>query len=101
MTTQIYFTASAVNPVELAEKNLLFYENFVATWGCSNMHKDLWLGQTLANFIHAFVLYARQSGDKKINAKAKHLNDRYEELYYLLTGIPYTSYSPKSTVNTY
>lgn len=98
MAHQNYFTSSAANPVELAEKNLPFYDEFVASWGCSSSHRDLWPGKNLAAFIYAFIMYARQSGKKAIVSKASKLQVKYAGLYQRLTGLPYTVHSPKSTI---
>jgi len=100
MANQKYFNASAANPVELAEKNLPFYAEFVVSWGCSSSHRDLWPGQNLAAFINSFIIYARQSGKKAIVIKANKLHERYAGLYQQLTGFPYTIYSSKSTFTT-
>jgi hypothetical protein len=100
MTHQNYFISSAANPVELAEKNLPFYDEFVTSWGCSSVHRDLWPGQDLAAFIYSFIMYARQSGKKAILSKASKLQIKYVALYQRLTGFTYTVHSPKSTIAT-
>ena len=100
MAHQNYFTSSAANPVELAEKNLPFYDEFVASWGCNSAHRDLWPGQNLAAFIYSFIIYARQSGKKAIVTKANKLQVKYAGFYQRLTGFPYSVHSPKSTIAT-
>lgn len=100
MANQNYFTSSAADPLELAENNLQFYDDFVASWGCSSAHRDLWPGQNLAAFIYSFIMYARQSGEKATVIKASKLQDKYAALYQRLTGFPYTVHSPKSTIAT-
>jgi hypothetical protein len=100
MANQNYFTASGANPVEIAAKNLQFYEGFVASWGCSSTYRDLWPGQNLAAFIYSFTIYARQSGRKAIVSKASKLQVKHAGLYQRLTDFPYTVHSPKSTIAT-
>jgi len=100
MAHQIYFTASAPNPLEVSENNLPFYNEFVATLGCSSAHRDLWPGQNLAAFIYSFIMYARQSGKKTTVSKASKLQVKYASLYQRLTGFPFTIHSPKSTIAT-
>jgi len=101
MAHQNYFTSSAANPVELAEKNLPFYDEFVASWGCSSVYRDLWPGQNLAAFIYSFDSYAKQLGRKVLTGKAKQLKSKYSSLYRQLTGHRYTNHSPRSTGLTY
>jgi hypothetical protein len=100
MANQNYFTSSAANPVELAEKNLPFYNEFVASWGSSSAHRELWPGQNLAAFIYSFIEYAHQSNKKAIVTKASKLQVKFAGLYQRLTGFPYTVHSPKSTIAT-
>jgi hypothetical protein len=100
MVIENYFTSSASNPIELAEINLQFYAEFIASMGCSSYNKHLWPGEDLASFIQKFTEYAYQTGNKEIICKALKLKAKYASYYYELTGCAYTNNVPKSTIPT-
>lgn len=82
----IYFNGVADNPVHLAEINVGFYTWYVADWGYSPDHKDLWIGQTLRDFIVSFVVYAEGTESISLKKRAKELHGIYNSLLSKLSG---------------
>lgn len=86
MIQPIYFNGVATNPVHLAEINVGFYTWYVSDWGYSPNYKDLWVGQTLRDFIIRFLVYAEGTESITLKKRAKELHGIYNSLLSKLSG---------------
>ena len=85
MVHKIYFNASGSNPLEVANINQAFYQQFVEEHGSSLAHADLWTGYQLENLITSLVALKMSNIDRSVIDKCNANISFYKKLYKELT----------------
>ncbi len=81
MKNTLYFNSNAGDPLELAQLNEGFYHQFIAEYGSSKMHSELWTGETLYSLIKGMKKQCQTLSDRAERKRAAKLIQQYKALY--------------------
>lgn len=90
MAHQIYFNAAGRNPLEMAEGNQAFYQQFVTEYGSSPAHANLWTGEQLESLIASLVTFQKSNLSTQVITKCDANITYYKNLYKKLTTTKFT-----------
>jgi hypothetical protein len=80
----LYFNSAASTKIELGEKNIPFYENFIKEYGRSKLNTNLWVGQTLLSLINDMKNEYKEITFVVERKRAIQIISYYQALYQLL-----------------
>lgn len=80
----VYFNSNGNTPIDVAELNISFYQNFVQELGGSSAHRNLWPGETLLSIIQSMKKQYRNVKDSANRKRAARLIKQYKNLYKTL-----------------
>lgn len=80
----IYFNSNGNTPIDIAELNISFYQNFVQEFGSSAAYRHLWPGESLLSMIQCMKRQCRNIKDRANRKRAAKLIKQYKSLYRTL-----------------